>query len=150
MQRHDAELTTLIEWLEGSHGNEYEQTKLQHIKRYSRLVTNPLNLSISGGLLCYQSVPVMPDANLKEIVTKFPVASGHMDRDRTFSAIKVYYYNSNMSQFVTNVVKECVICQEYKGSARSGAPKLKRVAAKVYDQFAIDLLEVEPTTGGVR
>ena len=56
--------------------------------------------------------------------------------------------NLTSQEFTDNLPPDARIVN--KGSSRGGEPQFKRQAAKVYEQYAIDLLELEPARGNVK
>ena len=150
LQTADTSLHQLMAWLRLGKSPEWIKVNCNALKINSKLASNPKSLTLVNDLLLYEKVPIIPDSHIEELVKKFHVASGHMGRDKTLAAMRKYYYHVNITKVVTNIINECTICQEYKGSSRGGEPQFKRQAAKVYEQYAIDLLELEPARGNVK
>ena len=108
------------------------------------------DLKIKDSLVTVEGVPVLPEDIKLEILTRFHVASGHLGRDKMVAAVKDYYFCCGVTRVVTDIVHECNICQSFKGSARGGEPLCNRKTKEVLDQYAVDVLEVEPAKGNVK
>ena len=150
MQMSDPELKILMNWLKSKKNNEWIKQNLHILSNYSKMVTKVDMLHLSNSILYCETLPIIPNNKFKDLVMQCHVASGHVGRDKLLPIIKDYYFNDHCTKVVTEVIRECNICQSFKGQARGGEPIYKRNPAKAYDQFAVDLLELEPATGNVR
>ena len=151
MQQNDDKLCTLIKWIEGGKPHHWIRKQASSLYPYTKLIKSVLsNLTCVNGVLEKQGVPLIPEAFLDETVLSFHVASGHMGRDKTLVEIKKFYYSDKLNNAVNKIVRECQLCQLYKGNSRGGAPLVKRAPLHVYEQYAVDLLELPPARGHVR
>ena len=150
MQKTDKRLGTLIKWLRDKRGEDWIRKNSTNLGRYSKLVESLANLKLKKSILYMNEVPVIPNEKFYYLVSRFHVGTGHMGKHKLILALKDYYFSLECTKVVSKVTRECVVCQKFKGCARGGEPLCKRRAEKPYDQYAIDLLELEPAEGGAR
>ncbi|KAA0203133.1 hypothetical protein HAZT_HAZT000371 [Hyalella azteca] len=75
--------------------------------------------------------------------------SGHIGRDETIEAISRYFCSPRLALVVTFVMRQCPICQRFKGRPKGGAPLYRRIPETPYEDYAADLLELPPGQGNV-
>ena len=150
LQASDLSLSRLINLVKVRKPEDWTKSNLGTLGPYARLLARQDKLQIVNDVLLYQQTPVIPSSNIEGLVQRFHVASGHMGRDKILAAIQKYYYSLELAKVVSVVIQKCIICQTYKGNSRGGEPQLRRMAHKVYEQYAIDLLELEPARGNAR
>ena len=150
MQKADKRLFTLIRWLKARRDSDWIRRNCNNLGPYSKLVSALSDLSVINSVLHHKKVPVIPNGNFNDLVVKFHVAAGHMGRDKLLAAVQDYYYNIDCAKVVATVTRECNVCQRFKGCSRGGEPLCMRNASKPYEQYAIDLLELEPAEANAR
>ena len=92
----------------------------------------------------------MPNSVKFDMLMHFHEASGHLGRDKMLAALKDYYFCCGVVRVVDKVIHECAICQFFKDNARGGEPVCNRQTTGVLDQYAVDVLELEPANGNVK
>ena len=150
MQEADAELLILINWLKDKKTNKWIKENSMKLGSYSNIAKRLEKLHLLNSVLYHETVPIIPNNNFKALVVQCHIDSGHVGRDKLLPVIRDYYFNDHCAKIVAEVTRECAICQSFKGHARGGEPLHKRNPSKAYDQFAIDLMELEPATGSAR
>ena len=150
LQASDLSLSRLINLVKLRKPEDWSKSNLGTLGSYARLLARQDKLQVLNDVLFYQQTSVIPSSNIEGLVQRFPVASGHMGRDKILATRQQYYYSLELAKVVSVVIQKCIICQTYKGNSRGGEPQLRWMAHKVYEQYAIDLLELEPARGNVR
>ena len=92
----------------------------------------------------------MPDGSLESLVVNFHKATGHLGRDKAWMAIRTRYHNFNLCEIVAKIIRKCTICLSFKGRSRGGAPQVCRRAHALFQKYAIDLLQLEPSRGNIK
>ena len=150
MQASDLELSKLVKWFVAKKTVTWIRENSECFVMYSKLIPRLDDLKVINDILHCGTLPIIPNRDFKNLVLQAHIASGHLGRDKLMQVVRDYYFNLNCTRIVAEVTRECTICQSFKGHARGGEPLCKRKPSNAYDQFAIDLLELEPAKGNVR
>jgi transposase InsO family protein len=73
-----------------------------------------------------------------------------MGRDKFWHAVKGYYYHPDLLKTAAKITQECEICQRFKVYSRGGQPVMERAVVSPYDQYALDVLQLEQATNGLK
>ena len=150
LQQAEREITLLKTWVQKKVPAEEVKLRANEVGKYGKLINSYDKLTIEREILCYEKKLVIPITASRELAVKFHRAAGHMGRDKTLMAMKEYYFSCNLTEAVTEAVRECLVCQEFKGVSRGGEPLCKRKATTVLQQYALDLLELDAVAGNIK
>lgn len=95
---------------------------------------------------------VVPDSRKNTILQYFhdSIFGAHMGMVRTLKRIQAKYWWPKMWDDVQEWVQCCKVCQEMKASPNPGNPLQSLPVGKIFDQIAMDILELPLTTNGNR
>lgn len=85
---------------------------------------------------------VIPESMIDTIITQFhdTILSSHQGVTRTFLTIRKHFYMPNMFQRISNYIKSCLRCQEFRGKPDKVRPFHCRVPDEYrpFDKMSID------------
>ena len=108
------------------------------------------------GVLCVRRVfqdwsgmvAVVPRGQLVSICVAMHELLNHAGRDKVVQVVKTKYFHPAMSAVVAECVRNCAVCQCYKGHPVGDFPLYRRTAERPYEVYSVDLMDLPKSRSG--
>ena len=150
MSQHlDINISELIDIVRHGNGNDMSNDLKAFGPKFARLSID------SRGLLVFEAfpdqfVPVVPDYTLKSLANELHEVLSHSGRDKTVSVMYSKFHNPHFPKIISQIVKECEVCQKHKGYPSKRHPVYRRVARTPFEMYAVDLMDLPKSKRGFK